>query len=44
MKKLTIEVPDEIHRSLKIEAAEKGISIKEIIISCLEGRKKPKKK
>ena len=39
MKKLTIEIPDELHRKLKIESAESGISVKDIIISCLENRK-----
>jgi len=43
LKKLTIEIPDELHKKLKIESAETGISVKEIIISCLDNRKKSKK-
>ena len=33
--RLTIDIPDDVHRSLKIEAARRGSTIREIILESL---------
>ena len=43
MAKLIVDVPDGLHKELKIEAAQEEITIKEIVIDALENRKKNKK-
>lgn len=36
--KLTVYVPPEIHRALKIEAAERGMTMGEVIVDALYSR------
>jgi len=36
--KLTIYVPPEVHRALKVEAAERGMTMGEVIIDALQTR------
>jgi hypothetical protein len=36
LKKLTVEIPENLHTKLKVTSAERGVKIKEIIIELLE--------
>ncbi len=35
-KKLTVELPANIHTELKITATEQGVSMKDILLECVE--------
>jgi len=41
MTNINIEIPDELHKNIKLEAVMKGVTIKELIINTLkeEGKK-----
>lgn len=34
--KLIVEIPDELHRQLKVKAAQEGTTMKELVLTCLE--------
>jgi plasmid stability protein len=36
MAKLTIEIDDELHKKLKVKAAQKGLSMKELLVECIQ--------
>ena len=38
MKKVTIVIPADVHRALKIEAAETGLTIGEIVVEGISSR------
>lgn len=37
LKKMTVEIPENLHTKLKVESAQRGVKIKEIIIELIEG-------
>lgn len=36
MKRLTLDIPDELHRRLRLIAADQDVSIKSVVVSCTE--------
>lgn len=34
--KLIVDVPDELHRKLKVKAAQEGTTMKDLVLVCLE--------
>ena len=46
LSRLSIEIPDELHRRVKVRAAEEGRKIRELVVEVLEkalSEKKPRK-
>lgn len=36
MAKLTIVIDDDLHKKLKVKAAQEGITMKELIVKCVQ--------
>jgi hypothetical protein len=38
----TIDIPDELHRQIKVKSAQEGRSVKELVLEALEAKYRPK--